>query len=159
MMEKDTSNRFFDIQSTPEKEQARQVVNLAFGQMCKQAAIETVKGNLVYGKFKGFHIPHITRKIPSFGRFDVVVGGHRSALNAIQANHGPSWRMIVDLGDEVKGYGVFPGGQSGNPGSRFYDNMVSTWAEGAYNNLLFLKNSDPASAGNRLLTKQTFLAY
>jgi penicillin amidase len=27
---------------------------------------------------------------------------------------------------------VYPGGQSGNPGSRYYDQFVDTWAKGDY---------------------------
>ena len=39
--------------------------------------------------------------------------------------------MIVDFGD-MKGYCLFPGGESGNPGSKFYDNMIEKWAKGEY---------------------------
>jgi len=47
--------------------------------------------------------------------------------------------MVVQLSANTKAYGVFPGGQSGNPGSRFYDNMVDTWAAGKYNTLWMMK--------------------
>ncbi|MBK7872704.1 MAG: penicillin acylase family protein [Saprospiraceae bacterium] len=53
--------------------------------------------------------------------------------------------MIVELGDEVKAWGVYPGGQSGNPGSKYYDMMVSQWSEGKYNSLFFMKNKDDRS--------------
>ncbi len=33
----------------------------------------------------------------------------------------PSWRMVVELGAEIRAWGNYPGGQSGNPGSKFYD--------------------------------------
>ena len=33
---------------------------------------------------------------------------------------------------------VYPGGQSGNPGSKYYDTFVDTWAAGKYYPLLFV---------------------
>jgi penicillin amidase len=41
----------------------------------------------------------------------------------------PSWRMVVSLEKTgVRAWGVYPGGQSGNPGSPYYNNMLNTWA-------------------------------
>jgi penicillin amidase len=40
--------------------------------------------------------------------------------------------MIVEMGPEIKAMGIYPGGQSGNPGSKFYDNFVDKWAVGEY---------------------------
>jgi penicillin amidase len=56
-------------------------------------------------------------------------------------SNGPSWRMIVLLGPKPQAYGVIPGGQSGNPGSKFYDNQISTWEKGELNELIFLENN------------------
>jgi penicillin amidase len=42
--------------------------------------------------------------------------------------------MVVEMGPEIKAFGVYPGGQSGNPGSRFYDNFIPVWANGEYLN-------------------------
>jgi penicillin amidase len=53
--------------------------------------------------------------------------------------------MIVELGERPKGYGIYPGGQSGNPGSPFYDNFIDDWAKGNYYELLFLKNENEAN--------------
>ena len=55
--------------------------------------------------------------------------------------------MVVQLGKDnaTKGYGVYPGGQSGNPGSPHYDDMIETWRKGELNELLFLKSKDEAS--------------
>ena len=36
----------------------------------------------------------------------------------------------------VKAWGHYPGGQSGNPGSLYYDNMVESWTNGHYFELL-----------------------
>jgi penicillin amidase len=55
--------------------------------------------------------------------------------------------MVVQLGknNTMKGYGVIPGGQSGNPGSPHYDDMIETWREGKLNDLLFLQNKTQKS--------------
>jgi penicillin amidase len=53
--------------------------------------------------------------------------------------------MVVALGKDVKAYGVFPGGESGNPGSPYYDDMLDTWSNGKLNELLFLKSKNEVS--------------
>jgi penicillin amidase len=40
--------------------------------------------------------------------------------------------MIIHLKQETEAFVVYPGGQSGNPGSRYYDQFVDTWANGSY---------------------------
>lgn len=153
LLKRDTVNVFFDDQSTPGRETARDIVMKSFMAMQnyfrKNPAAKTD-----WGQAKGFIIRHLAQ-IDAFSRKDVVVGGHRNAPNAISRNHGPSWRMIVELSDPVRALGVYPGGQSGNPGSYFYDNMVDIWATGGYNELLLLPNS-AAMPANRSLAQQTF---
>ena len=61
-----------------------------------------------------------------------------SIVNATSTTHGPSWRMVVELGPELTAWGLVPGGQSGNPGSKHYDDQLDTWAEGKYFKLHFL---------------------
>ncbi|MCB0618917.1 MAG: penicillin acylase family protein, partial [Saprospiraceae bacterium] len=68
---------------------------------------------------------------------------------------GPSWRMIVEMGPEIKAYGVFPGGQSGNPGSPFYDNMLDEWEEGKYFELQFM--ASPSDTRQRVLRRERFI--
>jgi penicillin amidase len=41
--------------------------------------------------------------------------------------------MVVSLEKtKLKAWGVYPGGQSGNPGSYYYNNMTQYWATGNY---------------------------
>ena len=47
------------------------------------------------------------------------------------STHGPSWRMVVDWGTH-KFSGIYPGGQSENPASTWYDNRVDAWWSGSY---------------------------
>jgi penicillin amidase len=94
---------------------------------------------------------HHLAKIPAFSRL-TTVGGVHSALNAQTDKHGPSWRQIVVLGDEVKAFVSYPGGQSGNPGSKYYDNFINTWADGKYYEAMFMKSESDYS--DSMVSKQ-----
>ncbi|NBC24418.1 MAG: hypothetical protein GVX78_02245, partial [Bacteroidetes bacterium] len=85
-------------------------------------------------EYKSTAIPHLG-KIDAFSTSILNNGGTRNALNAVKRNHGPSWRMIVEMGDTIKARGIYPGGQSGNPGSHFYENFVSMGNKGQINNM------------------------
>lgn len=71
-------------------------------------------------------------QIPGFGAEDVYSSGSFEAINATRFGYGPSWRMVVELGPEVKGWGVYPGGITGNPGSPNYDAFVENWRTGKH---------------------------
>jgi penicillin amidase len=47
------------------------------------------------------------------------------------STHGPSWRMVVDWGARTF-QGIYPGGQSENPASSWYNNRSATWFRGDY---------------------------
>ena len=56
-----------------------------------------------------------------------------AAGGGLTARSGPSWRMIVALSAAgVSARGVYPGGQSENPASPWYDNLVPLWWDGQY---------------------------
>lgn len=154
LLEQDTANVFFDRKDTPKRETARDIVNESFRAMQSYFHNNPEK-RIDWGNYRGFALKHLAQ-IDAFSRLDLVVGGNKSTPNAVSRTNGPSWRMIVDLGDRVKGLGVYPGGQSGNPGSKYYDNMVDTWAKGEYYELLFL--SSPDESPERILGKQTFVS-
>ena len=79
-------------------------------------------------------------RIAPFSREGIRVGGDLNIVNACSRTHGPSWRMVVEFGpSSVIAHGIYPGGQSGNPGSPWYDNMIGDWAEGKLQELVFLK--------------------
>lgn len=104
-----------------------------------QSRFGPVSDGWKWGNVKQSHVPHLA-KIAGFGSKLIDNGGSKSSVNAMSETNGPSWKMIVALGEDVKAYGVFPGGESGNPGSFYYDDMLSTWSDGKMNELLFLKS-------------------
>ena len=163
LMQKNGENIFFDNQATPEKETAKDIALIAFRKMAKKAKDWKKDGKYIsWEEYRDIKIPHIIKGLSGFRSDFVSAGGNWDALNtfSIRRNksvHGPSWRMIVELDkkqNKVKAYGVYPAGQSGNPGSRFYDSMIETWAEGKYYDLLFLKNENEKN--KRILFTQTF---
>ncbi|MFN0176619.1 MAG: penicillin acylase family protein [Saprospiraceae bacterium] len=152
LMQTDSTSVFFDHPATAFRETARDIVLESF-KLTQSYFKQNPEKRVAFGEYKGFVIKHLGQ-IDAFSRMGIKLGGHRTAPNAISKANGPSWRMIVELGDVVHALGVYPGGQSGNPGSKFYDNMVDTWASGNYYDLLFLKSANEPSA--RILGKQVF---
>lgn len=57
------------------------------------------------------------------------LGEHNPMLNP--AEHGPSWRIIVDWGNQ-QAESTYPGGQDENPASAWYENQISHWWNGTY---------------------------
>ena len=84
-----------------------------------------------WGKHKGTSIRHLMR-LPAFSDMNLDVGGGVNIVNATGKLAGPSWRMVVDMSSPPKAYGVYPGGQSGNPGSKHYNDFTNHWANGQY---------------------------
>jgi penicillin G amidase len=142
---KDSAFKFLDDINTPQIETLSDDVTAAF----KQAAIEAKKadaeGKLQWGKYKDTKVLHLAR-LEAFSRLHLPIGGGTNTINAANEQHGPSWRMIVSLTPQTEAYGVYPGGQSGNPGSKFYDNNVDTWVQGKYFSLWMMKNTDTKNA-------------
>jgi penicillin amidase len=137
---KDTNSRWVDKINTPEKENLKMLVQSSFSKAVVLLK-EKHKGNdenWFWGKYKGFALQHLL--IPNLGLDNLMTSGSSRTVNATGSDHGPSWRMVVLLGaNSPKAYGVYPGGQSGNPGSFYYANMVENWRLGELEELLYLK--------------------
>jgi penicillin amidase len=130
---------FSDDISTPDKKETLQDAILkGVKKACANLAILENAGNLEWSKFKDTKVVHLL-KIDALSSLHLPIGGGRHIINATTENHGPSWRMIVHLTDDIEAYGVYPGGQNGNPGSKYYDSFVNSWATGKYYRILFLK--------------------
>lgn len=104
-------------------------------------------GRLAWEKKKDTRVAHLLKVIEPFNRSHLLIGGGKGVINATSADHGQSWRMVIHMTDDIEAYGIYPGGQSGNPGSKYYDNFIDDWAAGKHHRLLFMKRgttSDPA---------------
>jgi len=67
-------------------------------------------------------------------------GGGGGPLPTSPGQGGQSWTFIANLANLSNSYGVFPGGQSENPASPFYDNYIPIWIKGEYLPLTFTTN-------------------
>ncbi len=141
----------FDNPTTAKKENAYDLITQSFKDMAlKMKNMGDLKG---WSDYKQTYIKHLLRLKP-FGRYNVPIGGNHQIVNATSENHGPSWRMVVDMNPNgVKAYGVYPGGQSGNPGSTQYEDMISVWASGEYFELDLMQK--PESSPENTLVQQT----
>ena len=149
---KEPNSKWFDDSRTLTKETRDDVIRAAFkfavdSLQRKYGALGTAWR---WGNVKHTHVPHLA-KIAGFGSKFLDIGGSKTSVNAMSESNGPSWRMVVALGEVVKAYGVFPGGESGNPGSFYYDDMVDTWSMGKLNELVYLRSKDEAS--KQIITK------
>lgn len=139
--------KWIDNVNTPVKESLPDLVNDAFKYSCDslERKFGPIGKSWEWGNFKHTNVPHLA-KIPGFGSKTLITGGGKMTINALNESNGPSWRMVVELGKMPKGHGVFPGGQSGNPGSIFYDNMIDTWANGKLYDLFFMQSANDGNA-------------
>ncbi len=127
----DTGYKFFDDITTTKKENLEDIATKSFKDASKELSKLEADGKLEWAKSKGTHINHLLKLAP-FSKTNLNIGGGVGIINATTEDHGPSWRMIVSLTAKTEAYGIYPGGQNGNPGSKFYDNFVDEWAAGKY---------------------------
>ena len=135
---KDSAYQFLDNINTPQKETLHDDVLLALQKALPVLQKAEAENRLEWSAFKDTRISHLTRLMP-LSRTHLDVGGGTHAINSIKPTHGPSWRMVVHLTPETEAYGVYPGGQSGNPGSKYYDNFIDSWVKGEYYPLVVMK--------------------
>lgn len=151
----DSSFRFMDDINTPGKtESFAENLLTAIKKAAPRLKQLEAENKLEWAKMKDTKVNHLL-KIPGLSRLRLPIGGGEHIINATKETHGPSWRMIVHLTDEIEAYGVYPGGQSGNPGSKYYDTFVDYWAAGKYYRILFLQQA-AAAKHERIKWHMTF---
>lgn len=133
LLSKDPQSPFFDLKKTDNIEFAKDHVQAGFEAMLqKMKNWEADEGEYQWAAYKKTSIQHLVPQFGSFSVKNVFTGGGSGMLNATSARTGASWRLVVELGDEMTAFGIYPGGQSGNPGSKFYGNFIPIWANGEY---------------------------
>ncbi|HEV7779868.1 MAG TPA: penicillin acylase family protein [Chitinophagaceae bacterium] len=143
---RDSAFKFIDNINTLENETLYDVVTTALKKITPILAGAEAKGKLEWAKYKSPGVYHLLdpgkKDLLSLDRTNLNIGGDDNIINAVTKSHGPSWRMIVQLTTPTEAYGVYPGGQSGNPGSKFYDDYIDNWVAGKYNKLWFMRDGD-----------------
>ena len=142
LIKRDSALRYIDNINTSDTENIYFAVTLAL----KKAAVFLKRteedGKLEWSKFKDPSVYHLLKDLTAFARTGLPVGGNGNIVNAVTHSHGPSWRMVVHLDQVTEAFGVYPGGQSGNPGSPFYDNLLDHWAAGKYYSLWKMRDDE-----------------
>jgi penicillin amidase len=142
LLARDSSFRKIDDRTVGNENVSQQITN-AFHKASLGLESEEKDDGLIWWKHRNPSIYHLLRtSVKPFARIGLQDGGWYNTINALTETHGPSWRMIVHLTTPTEAYGVYPGGQSGNPGSRFYENFVDTWATGKYYTLWIMKEEE-----------------
>lgn len=145
---------WWDDLATPETEDRDAIVVRALG-----AALEQVRGEhgppsgggWAWRNFGRHNVHHLLR-LPALSRLDLATGGGPGLLNPMTGTgtHGASWRMVVEVGDQTRARGTFPGGQSGNPASSDYDDRLVHWVAGELEDLRFPRTQRELQAAGRV---------
>ncbi|MCY8814961.1 penicillin acylase family protein [Bacillus atrophaeus] len=142
----DPGNFIFDNMLSGKKREAEDVILISFKKSIKK--IEREMGNNTenwkWGNIHKRSIPSLIQlRALSYG--PIPFGGNLFTPNAsgseMVSSHGPSWRMIIDWGSNSK-VGVYPGGQSENPLSKFYDDGIKLWINNKYRDIKDINKSE-----------------
>ena len=96
-----------------------------------------------------WHLLHL----PALSALGLDLPGGPSTLSPSFVNggsEGASWRMVVELGGELRAWGTYPGGQTGNPASRRYDDRLPLWKEGRLAELRFPRRPEDVPVRSEL---------
>jgi len=139
-LEKDNSS-WFDIRKTKESETGsiliKQALKMANDSLiAKYGPLLDNRKAYQWGNVKATRVDHLAR-MSGLGSGILFTGGGKDIVNATSTQVGQSWKMLVQLGPMPEALGIYPGGQSGNPASVYYDNFTEIWRKGQYRKLKF----------------------
>ncbi|MDB4906192.1 MAG: hypothetical protein JWO05_976 [Gemmatimonadetes bacterium] len=150
---KDSSNTWWDDRRTAQRVERRDdIIDAALA-----AGLDSVRHQ--YGepgdgwrweKIQTLSVKHLL-PIKAFASAPVSLQGGPSTLNPSggRSGIGSSWRMVVDLGPELKAWGTYPGGQSGNVASDRYHDRIDGWSRGELLPLFAPKTAAEAATKHR----------
>jgi penicillin G amidase len=137
------NNKYFDNKTTTEVENAGIMLALSLIEATKEINAEmaaTLDPMLDYGKYKDAKIEHLA-KFPGFS-VPLYTNGNDNAINAMKSTMGPSWRMVVEMGEKPRAFVLLPGGVTGNPGSKNFTEFIERWEKGDHYEALFMQSAD-----------------
>ena len=135
------SSEWWDDRATPQHEDMDDILTSSLNAAYR--TLVATKGGpdsdgWLWSKTRQANIYHLLR-IPAFSALDIPVQGGPSTLSPSSGGgtQGPSWRMVVELGAEVRAWATYPGGQSGAPSSSRYKDRIPGWTNGKLDQVLF----------------------
>lgn len=137
-------SRWLDIQSTETREDAAGLLRAALEETAMRLSLDYGDDpeRWRWGLHRQIIFNHLidSPALQVLGRGPYEYPGYRETLSPAASRlttHSASWRMVVDFaGERPRGRGVYPGGQSGNPFSRRYDQHIPTYLAFEYYELL-----------------------
>ena len=138
----DPSSKWFDDPATPDRETLKEQAQVALGEALQELARETGSSDLAkweWAKYRPTELPSLMH-IPGLGRDKYPARGTGSSVFANNGLQAPVWKMVVAVGPRPKAWGVYPGGQSGDPASPYYDNFLESWRKNELKELIFPLN-------------------
>lgn len=140
----DPASQWWDDGRTRDVVETRDAIVAASLRAALVAALKTHGDPLgpgwLWSNVRHANIHHLTQ-IPALSALRVPVQGGPSTLSPSggSGKEGASWRMVVELGPEVRAWTTYPGGQSGNPASPRYKDRLPMWQKGELAPVLFPK--------------------
>lgn len=133
---------WLDLKESDEKEDLKALVNQSFKQTWDALSEEygSMIPNWQWGHARPTDFRHVAR-LPGFGQTDLKVPGTRYTPRASTGDLGPTWKLIVSLGPELKAWTNIPGHNKGHPFSQDFEFYVSDWIEGKMKLVHFLASS------------------
>jgi penicillin amidase len=142
ILTRDPSSPWWDLRRTQQVTERRDdILSAAMRDGYRRARDrygDPVSGNWRWDRVHHANIYHVLRLEP-LSRLDVPVQGGPSTLSPSsgEGRFGASWRMVVELGPEVRAWTIYPGGQSANAASDRYADRVGRWSAGELDPALF----------------------
>ncbi|MES2180340.1 MAG: penicillin acylase family protein [Gemmatimonadota bacterium] len=149
----DSTSSWWDDRASKEIENRDDIVASSLA-----AALATVRGK--YGEPNGdgwrwdhirfAQINHLLR-LPALSALDLPVQSGPGTLSpsAGPGTHGASWRMVVELGNEIRAWSTYPGGQSGSAISAHYRDRIPLWTSGQLEPVVFPRTPEELTGKNR----------
>ena len=136
----DLSAQWLDMLDTPRLDNANDVLSRALEQTVDKLNEEYGwdKAKWRWGNHHKVIFKHYTRSeaLKALWKGPYEYPGFTATLSPAadrETTHSASWRVVVDFATSPpKGYGVYPGGQSGNPFSQNYDRHIEKYLDFDY---------------------------
>jgi penicillin amidase len=102
-----------------------------------------------WAAYRPTDVGHLS-KLPGLGHDQLAAAGMEHAIFANSGTHGPVWKLVVAVNpSKPRAWGVYPGGQSGDPFSPHYEDFLGAWRRGEMKELQFM--NAPADSDTRRL--------
>jgi penicillin amidase len=142
----DPKSKWFDDPMTDKHETLSDIALTSFKEAITDVSKKTGTSHPSewrWADYRPTQFAHLGR-IPGLGDQGFPAPGMEHTIFANNGNHGPAWKMVVALGPKPRAWGVYPGGQSGDPASPNYDQFLQSWRTGQMHEINYLmKTADP----------------